>query len=104
MQSIISLDLETTGLDPQRDAIIEIGVVRFQGSRIQGTWEQLINPGRPVPPFVSQLTGINDTMLANAPRFRNVMLELESFVGDSPIIGHNIGFDLSFLRKKGLFA
>jgi DNA polymerase-3 subunit epsilon/ATP-dependent DNA helicase DinG len=43
-------------------------------------------------------------MLANAPRFRNVMLELESFVGDSPIIGHNIGFDLSFLRKKGLFA
>jgi DNA polymerase-3 subunit epsilon/ATP-dependent DNA helicase DinG len=104
MQSIISLDLETTGLDPQRDAIIEIGVVRFQGSRIQGTWEQLINPGRPVPPFVSQLTGINDSMLTNAPRFRNVMLELESFVGDSPILGHNIGFDLSFLRRKGLFA
>jgi DNA polymerase-3 subunit epsilon/ATP-dependent DNA helicase DinG len=104
MQSIISLDLETTGLDPQRDAIIEIGVVRFQGSRIEGTWEQLVNPGRPVPPFVTQLTGINDSMLTNAPRFRNVMLELEAFVGDSPILGHSIGFDLSFLRKQGLFA
>ena len=101
MQSIISLDLETTGLDPQRDAIIEVGVVRFQGSRIEGTWEQLVNPGRPVPPFVTQLTGINDSMLTNAPRFRNVMLELEGFVGDSPILGHNIGFDLSFSDLKG---
>ena len=103
MQSIISLDLETTGLDPQRDAIIEIGVVRFQGSRIQGTWEQLVNPGRPVPQFVTQLTGINDSMLTNAPRFRSVMLELETFVGDSPIIAHNVNFDLSFLRRLGLF-
>lgn len=103
MQSIVSLDLETTGLDPNRDAIIEIGVVRFTGSRIEGTWETLVNPGRPVPAFVSQLTGINDSMLTNAPRFRNVMLELEGFVGDSPILGHNIAFDTSFLKRQGMF-
>lgn len=104
MQSIVSLDLETTGLDPNRDAIIEIGAVRFQGSRVQGSWERLINPGQPVPQFVTQLTGINDSMLTNAPRFNNIMLELEGFVGDSPILGQNISFDLSFLRKKGLFS
>lgn len=104
MQSIVALDLETTGLDPARDAIIEIGAVRFQGSRIEDTWEQLINPGRPVPPFVTQLTGINDSMLANAPRFKSIALELENFVGDSPILGQNIKFDISFLARQGLFT
>lgn len=104
MQSIVALDLETTGLDPTRDAIIEIGAVRFQGSRIEDTWEQLINPGRPVPRFVTQLTGINDSMLANAPRFKSIALELEKFVGDSPILGHNIKFDISFLGRQGLFT
>jgi len=103
MQSIVALDLETTGLDPTRDAVIEIGAVRFQGSRVEDTWQSLINPGRPVPPFVKQLTGIDDTMLVNAPRFTSVLSELQDFVGDLPILGHNVGFDLSFLLQQGLF-
>jgi ATP-dependent DNA helicase DinG len=103
MQSIVALDLETTGLDPTRDAVIEIGAVRFQGSRIEDTWQSLINPGRPVPPFVKQLTGIDDTMLVNAPRLSSVLDQLQDFVGDLPILGHNVGFDLSFLLQRGLF-
>jgi ATP-dependent DNA helicase DinG len=103
MEPIIALDLETTGLDPERDTIIEIGLVHFSGARIEHTWQQLINPGRPLPAFITQLTGINDTMLSKAPRLNSVLDELKDFVGDLPILGHNINFDLSFLRRKGLF-
>ncbi len=103
MQTIIALDIETTGLDPTRDAVIEIGLVRFHGSRIEDTWQSLINPGRPLPPFITQLTGIDDAMLANAPRITSVLDELQKKVEDLPILGHNIGFDISFLQQRGLF-
>ena len=65
MQSLISFDLETTGLDPTRDAIIEIGAVRFRGDRVEDEWSELINPGRPIPPAIVQLTGITDSMLSS---------------------------------------
>ncbi len=103
MLNLVSLDLETTGLDPARDAIIEIGAIRFQGSRVEAEWSTLVNPGRPLPPFITQLTGIDDSMLANAPRFVDVAGELREFVGDEPVLGHQVSFDLSFLRRRGLF-
>jgi ATP-dependent DNA helicase DinG len=103
MQTIIALDIETTGLDPVHDSVIEIGLVRFHGSRIEDTWQSLINPGRPLPPFITQLTGIDDTMLVNAPRITSILNELQEKVGDLPILGHNIGFDISFLQQRGLF-
>ncbi len=104
MKPLVSLDLETTGLDPQLDAVMEIGAVRFQGDRVEDEFHTLINPGRPVPPFVAQLTGISDSMLAGAPRLAEVLGDLQAFVGDSPILGHNVGFDLGFLQIKGLFS
>ena len=104
MQTLIALDLETTGLDPERDAVIEIGVVRFRGSRTEAEWSTLVNPGRPIPPFVNQLTGINDDMLVDAPRFSQVLSDLQDFVGDIPILGHSVAFDLAFLHRKGLFT
>jgi len=103
MTSIVALDIETTGLDAQTDAIIEIGAVRFNGKRIEGEWTSLINPGRKIPPFITQLTGITDQMILEAPPIRAVLADLRDFVGELPILGHNIGFDLSFLRKHGLF-
>ncbi len=103
MRSIIAFDIETTGLDPERDAVIEIGAVRFKGDRIEAEWSSLVNPGRPVPPFITQLTGINDEMLGGAPRITQVLPELETFVGEDPILGHNIRFDLSFMQRRGLF-
>lgn len=99
MPSIVALDIETTGLDPQKDAIIEVGAVRFNGKRIEAEWSSLANPGRPIPPNIIQLTGITNDMVRNAPIPRQVATDLASFVGSDPVLGHNIAFDLSFLKR-----
>ena len=103
MTSIVSLDIETTGLDENREAIIEIGAVRFSNRRVENEYTILINPGKHIPDFISGLTGIDDSMVRNAPRLRDITNELTAFVGDSPILGHNVKFDIGFLRKAGLF-
>jgi DNA polymerase-3 subunit epsilon/ATP-dependent DNA helicase DinG len=103
MTSIISLDIETTGLDPQADAILEIGARRFDGARVEDEWTTLVNPGRHIPEFISNLTGISDEMVRQAPRLGEVLEELAAFIGDAPVLGHNIQFDLAFFRKHGLF-
>jgi len=99
---MVALDIETTGLDPQADSIIEIGAIRFTARREEGEWTKLINPGRRIPPFITQLTGITDQMVLTAPPIRAVLAELSDFVGDAIVLGHNIGFDLSFLNKQGI--
>ena len=103
MTVIVALDLETTGLDPQTDAIIEIGARRFEGNRVEDEFSVLINPGRHIPEFITGLTGISDEMVRQAPRIRDVLDDLAAFIGDAPILGHNIQFDLSFLKKYNLF-
>jgi len=103
MSSIVCIDLETTGLDPRKDAIIEIGAVRFNGSRVEAEWSTLINPHRPIPSFITQLTGISDAMVVQAPPINAVLQELVDFVGDVPILGHNVQFDVGFLRQQGIF-
>lgn len=100
MDTLVALDIETTGLDSSRDAIIEIGAVRFSGSRVDDEWSSLINPNRHVPDFITGLTGIDDAMLRQAPNLRDVIHELEAFVGDAPILGHNVQFDIGFLRQR----
>jgi len=100
MSTIVSIDLETTGLDSQKDAIIEIGAVRFNNRRIDSEWSTLINPGRPIPPFITQLTGITNQMVLQAPVLEDVLADFVDFVGDAPILGHNVNFDLSFLKQK----
>jgi ATP-dependent DNA helicase DinG len=102
MISIVAIDIETTGLDNNRDAIIEIGAVRFNGKRIEDEFSTLINPDRHIPEFITGLTGIDDSMVRQAPKLKDIIHELDAFVADSPIIGHNIRFDLGFLQKSGL--
>ena len=102
METIVALDIETTGLDPEKDAIIEIGAVRFNERRVDGEWTTLVNPGRRIPPFITQLTGISDQMVLNAPPIQDVLAELQSFVGKAPIVGHNVRFDLGFLRRHNI--
>ena len=103
MESIVALDIETTGLSPENDSITEIGAVRFSRSRVEAEWTTLINPRRRIPPEITQLTGISDAMVRDAPIISDVLEDLDHFVGDAPILGHNVRFDLSFLRKQGLF-
>src|SRR5512138_473532 len=100
MHTIVAIDIETTGLDPERDAIIEIGAVKFRGGRVEAEWTSLINPRRHVPEFITTLTGIDDAMLRQAPALLDVISTLAHFVGDSAILGHNIRFDLSFLTRS----
>jgi ATP-dependent DNA helicase DinG len=102
MDSIVALDLETTGLDPESDSIIEIGAVRFNQRRVEAEWSTLINPGRRIPPYITQLTGINDQMVLQAPPIQDVLPVLEDFAGFAPILGHNVRFDLAFLGRHGL--
>jgi DNA polymerase-3 subunit epsilon/ATP-dependent DNA helicase DinG len=99
----VSLDIETTGLDPHRDAIIEIGAVKYDGSQIVGKWQSLINPQRPIRPMITQLTGIDTKMVASAPQITDVIQGFADFVGNLPVIGHNISFDLSFLGNHHKF-
>ncbi len=102
MTSIVALDIETTGLDPGTDAITEIGAVCFNDRRVEAEWHSLINPGRRIPPQITQLTGITDAMVRGAPPLRDVLADLENFVGDLPVLGHSVRFDLGFLRKAGI--
>ena len=99
MTTYVALDIETTGLDENRDAIIEIGAVKFTERRVEDEWTSLINPGRQIPDFIIGLTGIDNPMVRQAPAFRDIAHELEAFVGDAPVIGHNVRFDLGFLQK-----
>ena len=101
-KTIVALDLETTGLDPARDAIIEIGAIKFKGDRVEAEYSTLVNPGRKLTAFITRLTGISDAMLTNKPRLADVLPKLADFVGDAAVIGHNVQFDLSFLRAKGV--
>lgn len=99
----VALDLETTGLDLEHDAITEIGAVRFDAEgRVLDTFETLVNPGRPIPQFVQQLTGVTDEAVAGAPDLSCVADGLRAFIGDAPIVGQNIGFDLAYLRQGGI--
>ncbi|MDA1330331.1 MAG: DNA polymerase III subunit epsilon [Chloroflexi bacterium] len=102
MPSIVAVDIETTGLDPKNDAIIEIGAVRFEGKRTVSEWSTLVNPGRPISPFITQLTGITNDMVRGAPPIGEVLDELGQFVGDAPVLGQRVSFDLSFLRRQGV--
>ena len=102
MNSIVSIDIETTGLNEDRDAIIEIGAVKFKGHRVEAEWTSVINPGRHIPEFITGLTGISDVEVRGAPKFQDVRKDLEAFVGDAPVVGHNVRFDLGFLQKGGI--
>lgn len=103
MPSIVALDIETTGLDKNKDAIIEIGAVRFNNRRIEDEYQTLVNPGRGIPEFITGLTGITNAMVYNAPSFEEIAPGLLEFVADLPILGHNVSFDVGFLRAYGAF-
>lgn len=101
-RTYVALDLETTGLQAERDAIIEIGAVKFRGTEILGEWSSLVNPGRPLPHKITRLTGISPRELERAPVLVQVLPRLAHFIGDLPVIGHNIQFDCNFLQRAGL--
>jgi len=92
------VDLETTGGNRQDDLITEIGAVKVRGGEVLGTFQTLVNPGRAIPPKITILTGLSDVLVATAPRIETVLPALLEFMGDAVIVGHNVGFDVAFIR------
>ena len=98
----VALDLETTGLSPEADEIIEIGAVKFQGDRVLDTYQTFVNPQRRLSGFIRRFTGITQAEVDAAPPFSSVAGALASFIGPTPVVGHNVAFDLGFLDRSGL--
>lgn len=102
VNSYIALDLETTGLNPKEDRIIEIGAVRVVDGAEIGVFSSLVNPRRELPERAADLTGITGDMLRSAPGIEEVIREAADFCGDLPLLGHNIRFDYSFFKRAAL--
>jgi DNA polymerase III epsilon subunit family exonuclease len=98
----ICLDIETTGLDLETAEIIEVAAVRFNRTEILGSYQTFVNYTKPIPEIVEHLTGINVEMTKDAPHLHEVKQAILDFCGDAPIVGHNINFDINFLRAKGV--
>ena len=100
-RTFVALDLETTGLTPRLDRIIEVGAVRFRGDTVLANFQSLVRPEVSIPRPVQELTGIRDADVAAAPPPEAVLAELVDFVGDSAVVAHSGNFDLSFLIEDG---
>lgn len=99
MKQYIALDLETTGLNPAEDKIIEIGMAKVVDGEIIAQYQTLLNPQEQLSPRIVELTGITQDMVEEQPVIADVIEEIVAFIGDAPLLGHNIIFDFSFLKK-----
>src|SRR5262245_32572847 len=103
----VVLDTETTGLDARTARLVQIGAVRLSGGGIVDTaerFEQLVDPGVPIPAIASAVHGIKDEHIGNAPSFSAIAPQLEAFVGSSVVIGHTITYDVAVLQREYALA
>ncbi|MEK9801826.1 MAG: 3'-5' exonuclease [Curvibacter sp.] len=109
MGAVAVIDFETTGISPAQGArATEVAIVLLEDGRIVDRYQSLMNAGVSIPPFITQLTGISNAMVARAPSAEQVMREASRFVGDAPMVAHNAAFDRRFwvaeLDRAGLPA
>ena len=98
LESFVALDVETTGLRPESDDIIELAAVRFRNGAVEDRLVTLLKPAIPIPEFITQLTGISNETVREAPTFAEKLGEVRDFIGSAPIVAHSAGFDLGFLE------
>jgi len=94
------IDLETTGGQPTQDRITEIAIYLHDGEKIVDEFATLLNPGRAIPPFITQLTGITNDMVSDAPKFHEVARKVVEMTEGCVFVAHNVRFDYSFLKKE----
>ncbi len=99
LSCFVAFDFETTGLDPYGDKIIEIAAIRFKDGVIADRFVHLLNPERNIPPLITEITGISDSMVRAAPTEEMIIDDLLDFIGDDPLVAHNIHFDEQFLSQ-----
>ncbi len=97
IDNYVVFDIETTGLDPYYDEIIEIGAIKVKGSIVVDTFQTLIKPKEEISPFITRLTGITNTMVENAPSIEESISIFLEFVGKKIVVGHNVSFDINFV-------
>lgn len=95
------IDTETTGLAPYRDRIVQIAAIRFRNGEPVEKFCTYINPKRDIPADASAINGITADMVAAAPTFPEIVSDLEAFIGNDNIVGHNLVFDVKFLYYSG---
>ncbi len=99
-QPLIFLDLETTGATASFDRITEVGLIEVNEGRFVGSWSQLVNPQRNIPPFIQSLTGISNEMVEDAPKFEQIAPGLIERLTGKILIAHNARFDYGFLKSE----
>lgn len=96
-EQYVVVDIETTGLNPKNDSIIEISALRFNHGELMNEYVTLIDPGIHISSFISNLTGITDSMVENKDDISISIKEFQEYVQDDVIVGYNVGFDIGFL-------
>lgn len=94
------VDIETTGLSPQKDNIIELSALKVRDNKVVEEFSTLLKSSKGVNNFISGLTGITNSMLNNAPIIEDVLPEFLAFIGNDIILGHNVNFDMRFIKAK----
>jgi len=102
-EDYVVFDLETTGINQERDAIIEISAIKVQNHEVTGEFSTLVNPGRHIPAGATAVNGITDDMVKDAPDLKAAMVDFLEFIGDHVLVGHNIHtFDTNFIYDAAL--
>lgn len=104
LKSYIAFDVETTGLNPLEDELLEIGALKVREGRVAERFMEFIRPALSVPSAITALTGITDEMVAGARSGRQVVADFLDFCGDDILIGHNVSFDYSFVKCSAAAA
>jgi DNA polymerase-3 subunit epsilon len=97
----VAFDLETTGLDAEKDRVIEMCFIQLDDDLVeQGRWTKLLNPGIPIPAETVAIHNITDEMVVDAPPFKDHAARVQQLVDEAVLIGHNVQFDVSFIHKE----
>jgi len=99
----IAIDLETTGLDPSFDDIIEVAAIHIKDGSVISEFQSLVNPGYQISEFITNLTGITNEMLADAPKIDDILLNFIDFLSNYTLVAHNANFDINFLYDTCMY-
>lgn len=104
IDNYVVVDLETTGLKAKEDKIIEIGAIKIVNGKEADRFETFVNPARTIPPIITRVTNISNQMVSNAPYIEEITDHFMEFLGDSVLLGHNLMFDYSFIKRVAVNA
>lgn len=100
VEDVVVLDFETTGFDPKRNEIIQIGAIKFKKAKMVDQFSRYAQASEPIPRRITQITGITDNTVKDAPAIKESLIQLRDFIEDYPLVAHNASFDLKFLIEN----